>query len=136
MASETTPSQETANREKLEKKLALFQAILEATRQELLLVELEGLTPILQRKEALIGEITRIDVELEGAANLAQDDPLAGEMGEVVRAILENESTLEARIGDERSRLRKEMRELERQTKFKEYLERQKTVESRIDLKK
>ncbi len=131
-----TPSPGAANQELLEKKLALFKAMLEATRQELLLVDLEGLTPILQRKETLIEEITRIDAELEGAANLVEDDPLAGEIGEVVRAILENESTLEARIGDERSRLRKEMRELERQTKLKEYLERQKKVESRIDLKK
>ncbi len=136
MASETTPSPGAANQELLKRKLALFEEILEATQQELLLVDLEGLTRILAHKETLIEEITRIDTELEGAAKLAGDDPLAGEIGEVVRTILENESALEARISDERSRLRKEMRDLERQTKLKEYLERQKTIESRIDLKK
>ncbi len=71
-----------------------------------------------------------------------EDGPPAGvvavvrEIAEMVEAILENQRALEARMSDEYSRLRKELRDLDRESRLKQYLELQKQVESKIDLKK
>ncbi len=141
MANENQPPTRADENALLEKKLGLFKAIFEATQRELLLVDLAGLTPILEHKEALIDEIAGIDEELARSARVPAGrvpaaGPQAEEMGEVVRAIMENERTLEARIAEEHGRLRKEMRELERQTRLKEYLDRKKRTGNRINLKK
>ena len=136
MANEKQTPTQVGETALLEKKLGLFKAIFEATQRELLLVDLEGLTPILEQKEALIEEIAGIDEELATSARLTGAGARAEEMAEVVRAIMENERTLEARIAEEHGRLRKEMRELERQSRLKEYLDRQKRTGNRINLKK
>jgi glutathione S-transferase len=120
----------------LERKLGLIREVFATTQQELLLVNLAGLTPLLERKQELIGEVARIDEALAEQGAPPQETPQQEEIAEVVRAILENERTLEARINEERSQLREEMRELDRQTRLREYLERQKQTESRIDIKK
>ena len=54
------PSQEVL----LARKLELMKEVFEATQRELLLVDLELLSPILERKESLFAEIARIDGEL------------------------------------------------------------------------
>jgi glutathione S-transferase len=120
----------------LERKLGLIREVFATTQQELLLVNLAGLTPLLERKQELIGEVARIDEALAEQGAPPPEAPQQEEIAEVVRAILENERTLEARINEERSQLREEMRELDRQTRLREYLERQKQTESRIDIKK
>lgn len=136
MANESAPPPPAAETALLARKLGLFRAIFEITQQELLLVELEGLTPLLQRKGTLIDEINRIDETLATFAGGAVDASQVEEISELVHAILENERTLETRINEEHSQLRKEMRELDQQTRLKEYLERQRQTESKFNLKK
>ena len=41
----------------LEEKLALFNQVFQTTQQELLLIDIEGLTPLLERKDRLIAKI-------------------------------------------------------------------------------
>lgn len=121
----------------LEEKLALMNQMLETTRQELLLVDLEDLTPLLERKDRLIERIGAIDGQLgEAGRRELVDAPQVREIAEVVEAILENQSALEARMSEEYSQLRKELRDLDRESRLREYLERQKQTESKIDLKK
>ena len=121
----------------LEEKLALFNQVFETTQQELLLVDMAGLTPLLERKDRLIAKINAIDEQLnkEGLQGII-DAPQLREIAEMVEAILENQRALEARMSDEYSRLREELRDLDRESRLKQYLERQKQVESKIDLKK
>ncbi len=121
--------------ELLRQKLSIMNEFLRITQQELLLVNLEGLSPLLDRKDTLIREIARIDAELEKREPPPAEAPQQQEIARLVGAILENERTLEARINEEHSRLRKEIRELDRQTRLREYLERQRRPEAKIDLK-
>lgn len=121
----------------LEEKLALMNEVFETTQQELLLVDMDGLTPLLERKDRLIEKISAIDEQLSEAGRQGLDDaPQLLEIAEVVEAILENQHALEARMSEEHSRLRQELRNLDRESRLKEYLERQKQTESKIDLKK
>lgn len=121
----------------LEEKLALMRKVFETTQQELLVVEMDGLTPLLEHKDRLIEKISAIDVQLGEAGRQGLiDAPQLREITQVVEAILENQNALEARMSEEHSRLRQELRNLDRESRLKEYLERQKKTASKIDLKK
>ena len=121
----------------LKEKLALMNQVFETTQQELLLVDLDGLTPLLERKDRLIEKISAIDGQLNQAGRQGLvDAPQVREIAEMVEAILENGRALEARMSEESSRLHKELRNLDRESRLKQYLERQKQTASKIDLKK
>ena len=122
--------------EMLRQKLIIMHEFLSITQQELLLVDLEELTPLLERKDVLIREIKLID------ETLALHDPppsehakLREELTGVVEAILENEAAMEERILEAQSRLRQEMRGLDQETRLKRYLERAKTKGGTVNLK-
>lgn len=122
----------------VEQKLGLLRDVLETTRQELLLVELDHLAPLLERKDALIGELTRLDQALEGLGESGrrqqQDPPYAAELTRLVEAILENQRTMEARMNEEWQRLRREMRDLDQQSRVRGYLEGQQRRPGKVDL--
>lgn len=121
----------------LARKLELMKEVFEATQQELLLVDLELLSPILERKEALIAEIGRIDGELAQTERQGgRQSSLEQDLAEIVSAILENEKTLETRIQEEQSRLREELRDVGRQTRLRQYLDRLSSPGGRINVKK
>lgn len=121
----------------LEEKLALMKDVFAATQQELLLIDLDGLEPLLERKDRLIAKIGAIDERLLGAGREGMENaPQFREIAETVEAILENERALEARMREEHARLHEELKELDRQSRLKQYLERQKRTGSAIDLKK
>jgi hypothetical protein len=121
----------------LEQKLGLLRDVLALTQQALLLVDLEGLTPLLERKDGLIREIQLIDETLAlHAAVPARAEPLREEMRTVVQAVLENERTLEVRIEREHSQLRRELRNFDQETRLKQYLERARTKGGTVNLKK
>lgn len=119
-----------------EEKLAVLREVLGVTQQALLLVDLDALDPLLQRKNSLIREIQLIDEALAPHQPLALDAPLDEEMTSVVQAVLENESTLELRIRQEQIRLRRELREIDRETRLKQYLERSRATGGTVNLKK
>jgi hypothetical protein len=116
-----------------ERKLALLREILGVTQQELLLVDLDGLSALLARKEALIQEIKRID---EGLEPVSARPGVQDEMAAVVEAVLENERTLERRLAEEQGLLRSELRDFDRQTRLKRYLERSRTRSGTVNLRK
>lgn len=94
-------------------KVARMQDVLDVTRQELLLVDLEGLTPLLEQKNTLIGELQRIDGALAALGDRSQPPPteaarLRSELDRLITAVLENERTLEVRIEQEHQQLRQE----------------------------
>ena len=121
----------------LGQKLSLLRDVLVISQQALLLVDLEGLTPLLSRKDGLIREIGLIDEALNLHARLpGEAEPLREEMVEVVQAVLENERTLEARIEQEHSRLRRELRDFDQETRLKQYLERARPKGGTVNLKK
>jgi hypothetical protein len=121
----------------MQQKLAILREVLQVTQDEVLLVDLEGLTPLLERKEALIREIQLIDEALTLHEALPPPaEVVRAEMVEVVQAVLENERTLEARMNLAHSRLRQELRELDRESRLKQYLERVKPKGATVDLKK
>jgi hypothetical protein len=121
----------------LEQKLSLLRAVLTISQQSLLLVDLEGLTPLLERKDGLIREIQLIDEALALHARMPpQLEALREEQAELVQAVLENERTLEVRIEQEHSRLRQELRDLDQETRLKQYLERARHKGGTVDLKK
>ncbi|HEX7928665.1 MAG TPA: hypothetical protein VF678_13810 [bacterium] len=120
-----------------EQKLALLDKVLSCTRSELLLVELDGLAPLMERKDALIVELTAVDQALETLGDTAavqQASPHGAEVARLVEAILENEQTMETRIGTERDRLRKQLRDLDHQAQVRGYLERQRPRSGKVDL--
>lgn len=122
-----------------ERKVALIKKFLAATRDELLLVDLEGLTPLLEQKAALILEIGKIDqnlAELGAPGAAAANEASQKELAQVVAAILENEQAMEARMDEERTRLRRELREFDRQTTLRRYLEGVPAAVGTVDLKK
>ena len=121
----------------LGQKLSLLRDVLDISQQALLLVDLEGLTPLLSRKDGLIREIGLIDEALNLHARLpGEAEPLREELVEVVQAVLENERTLEARIEQEHSRLRRELRDFDQETRLKQYLERARPKGGTVNLKK
>lgn len=119
------------------RKVELARAMLQLTAQELLLVDMEGLGELLTQKDALIAQIEEIDAAL-GGLSVAQDAllPVQEEYGAVVRDILENERTFEDRLDKERSRLRAELRNLERETRLRRYLEGGRPRGGTFDLKR
>ncbi len=128
-----------SNAERLvERKISLLRDVLETTRRELLLVELDNLAPLLERKDVLIGELTAVDRALEalgeGGLRQQQDLPYGIELTRLVEAILENQRTMELRIDEERQRLHQEMRDLDQQSRVRGYLERQRPRSGKVDL--
>jgi uncharacterized membrane protein YccC len=122
----------------LEKKLELLRAVLETTRQELLLVDLDGLGPLLERKERLIAEVDAVDAALAGLDAAAVEQgrrQTRDELERIVVAVLDNEGTLAARLDAERERLRQDLRELERETRLRGYLESQQPGGRKVDVK-
>lgn len=119
-----------------QEKLAVLREVLGVTQQALLLVDLDALDPLLQRKNSLIREIQLIDEALALQEPLTLEEALREEMTAVVQAVLENESTLETRIHHEQARLRRELREIDRETRLKQYLERSPHTGSTLNLKK
>lgn len=119
------------------RKVELARAMLQLTAQELLLVDMEGLGELLTRKDALIARIEELDAAL-GELSVSQDAllPVQEEYGAVVRDILENERTFEERVDKERSRLRAELRNLERETRLRRYLEGGRPRGGTFDLKR
>ena len=126
--------------ELLDRKFELMNKVFEVTQKELLLVDLEGLTPLLEQKESLISEIKLIDQQLasSGQAQGAgwESATQQKESADLVAGILENESTLELRINEEFSRLRGDLREFDRQTRLKRYLQDRRPEGSKVDLKR
>ena len=137
MANEQGTRKEPGAEALLARKLELMKEVFEATQRELLLVDLELLSPILESKEALFAEIVRIDGELAQTERQGgRQSSLEQELAEVVSAILENEKTLETRIQEEQSRLREELRDVGRQTRLRQYLDRLSSPGGRINVKK
>ncbi len=136
MASETEGGAKA--RRLVERKLGLLRDMLETTRQELLLVELDQLTPLLESKDAMIGELTQVDQAIEALGEEGrrrqQGPPYGAELTRLVEAILENQRTMEARMDEERQRLRQEMRDLDQQSRVRGYLERQQRRSGKVDL--
>ncbi|HKI99376.1 MAG TPA: hypothetical protein VKB51_12965 [bacterium] len=121
----------------LEQKLSLLRDMLSVTQRSLLLVDLDGLTPLLRRKDELIGEIRLLDEALDLHPALPVEvDPVVEEMREVVQSVLENERTLELRIEQEQARLRQELRDFDQETRLKQYLERTRPKGGAVNLKK
>jgi hypothetical protein len=120
------------------RKTELLRRILELTHQEVLLVDLDGLAGLLAEKEGLIESLRRIDEALAGAATA--DDPASTaereEQARLLGIVLENEAAVENRISSERERLRSELKELERETRLRKYLERPSTRRVKVDLKR
>lgn len=120
------------------RKTELLRRILELTHQEVLLVDLDGLAGLLAEKEGLIESLRRIDEALAGAATA--DDPASTaereEQARLLGIVLENEAAVENRIASERERLRSELKELERETRLRKYLERPSTRRVKVDLKR
>lgn len=121
----------------MEQKLSLLREVLELTQQSLLLVDLEGLSPLLERKDGLIRELQLVDEALAlHDSDQAQAEPLREEMVSVVQAVLENERTLEARIAKEQIKVRRELRDFDQETRLKQYLEHDRTKGGKVNLKK
>jgi len=104
------------------RKLDIMRKILALTEQELLLVNLEQLTPLLERKDQWIAEIEGIDGQLS-TMKPEKNPAVESEIQGVVESILENERTLEARMEKEQEQLRQEMRELDQETRLRRYLD-------------
>ena len=123
-----------------ERKLELLKQMLSVTQQQLLLVNLDELAPLLARKESLIDDIKRLDQALQGLGM----EPLAersaqskrDEFARVIDAILTNERTMEGRIQQEQARLRGELQALERQSRVKQYLEGARPQGRKVDIKR
>lgn len=126
MASKQTAPGSLGDGTNWERRLALMRQILDLTQRELLLVDLDGLTPLLERKDGLIGLLQALEEEAGGtdAGGIAATDAVAREeYTRLAQRVLENEQVLEARMDAERERLRKELRELEQQTRLRGYLD-------------
>ena len=118
-------------------KIAIMQEFLEITQQELLLVDLDGLGTLLERKDHLIREIVLIDEALGfHTSEPPETEILQEELTGLVGAILENERTLERRMEKEYSQLRQELREFDQETQLKLYLERAQQKGGKVNLKK
>ena len=110
----------------LKRKLEVMRKIHQLTEQELLLVNLEQLTPLLERKDGMLSEIQALDAELAvltPGKSPGTTQALEADIRKVVESILENERTLEGRMEKEREQLRQEMRDLDRESRVKRYLE-------------
>lgn len=124
----------------VEQKLALMRDILHVTQQQLLLVNLEALTPLLEQKESLIERIREVDGKLErygGSGDQTGQIPSwRDDMNRLVAAILDNEQTMEARIEEAQMELKRDLQILERQGRVKQYLEGTRTPGRSVNLKR
>ena len=131
---------EAAVAELLGRKLRAARALFAVTQQELLVVDLEDIEPLLERKEQLIAEIGHLDAEL--AAHGGEEEVMAVQPDfvdtyrEVVEAALENEQAMEARLADERTRLAQELQEFEHHTRLRQYLDNPRASGGTVNLKK
>ncbi|MDH5751608.1 MAG: hypothetical protein OEZ59_04255 [Deltaproteobacteria bacterium] len=124
-------------RDLLKNKLELLQQVHSLTEQELLLVNLETLTPLLEKKDTLIEKIKSVDGELaklEFSGKQALE--LQRQVEETVKTLLENERALEARIESEHKRLRKELMQFEKQTRLRSYLDKEPRRGGRLNVRK
>jgi hypothetical protein len=124
----------------IRRKLDLLKQILSVTQQQLLLVNLDELGSLLERKEKLIEEIRRVDGTLERLGSDPLAEGTAGvtreEFARVIDATLANERTMEARLQEEQARLRGELQTLERQSRVKQYLEGTRPQGRTVDIKR
>ena len=121
------------------RKTGLLRSVLELSQQEALLVDLDGLEGLLEEKERLIGSLQRVDEQLAesggtGDAGLGRSREQE-EQGRLLAGILENERAVEQRMENERRRLGVELKELERETRLRRYLERPTGRRRKVDLK-
>lgn len=140
MASERNPPAQADAAGLVERKLALLRDVLARSQEQLLLVSMDELSPLLERKEALIEEMGQVDRELVAlgpeANSAAEAESRRSELTRLVDAILENERTMEGRMQEERSRLRGELQALERQSRVKQYLESARPQGRTVDIKR
>lgn len=140
MASERNPPAQADAAGLVERKLALLRDVLARSQEQLLLVSMDELAPLLERKEALIEEMGQVDRELVAlgpeAISAAEAESPRSELTRLVDAILENERTMEGRMQEERSRLRGELQALERQSRVKQYLESARPQGRTVDIKR
>ncbi len=122
--------------ELLRQKVMIMHEFLSITQQELLMVDLENLSPLLERKDGLINEIRLIDEALGlHDGDPPDSEPLRVELAELVEAVLENERALEGRLLEEQSRLREEIRGLDQESRLKQYLKKTKDKGGTVNLK-
>lgn len=121
----------------MQQKLSIMREVLSLTGDELRLVDLDDLEPILEQKDVCIREMQLIDEALGLHERIPPESAIIrDELAEVVEAILENERTLEARLEQEHVRLRQELHDLDQETRLRQYLERAKPKGGTVNLKK
>ena len=122
--------------ELLRQKVIIMNEFLSITQQELLMVDLEKLSPLLERKDGLISEI-RLIYEALGLhdGDPPDSEPMRVELAELVEAVLENERALEERLLEEQSRLRQEIRGLDQESQLKQYLKKSTDKGGTVNLK-
>lgn len=126
----------TSVTELLRQKVMIMNDFLSITQQELLMVDLEKLSPLLERKDGLINEIRLIDEALGlHDGDPPDSEPLRVELAELVEAVLENERALEGRLLEEQSQLRQEIRNLDQESQLKQYLKKTKDKGGTVNLK-
>lgn len=122
--------------ELLRQKVMIMNEFLTITQQELLMVDLESLSPLLERKDGLINELRLIDEALGlHDGDPPESEPLRVELAELVEAVLENERVLEGRLLEEQSRLREEIRGLDQESQLKQYLKKTRDKGGTVNLK-
>ena len=122
--------------ELLRQKVIIMNEFLSITQQELLMVDLEKLSPLLERKDGLISEIRLIDEALGlHDGDPPDSEPMRVELAELVEAVLENERALEGRLLEEQSRLRQEIRGLDQESQLKQYLKKSTDKGGTVNLK-
>ena len=122
--------------ELLRQKVIIMNEFLSITQQELLMVDLEKLSPLLERKDGLISEIRLIDEALGlHDSDPPDSEPMRVELAELVEAVLENERALEERLLEEQSRLRQEIRGLDQESQLKQYLKKSTDKGGTVNLK-
>jgi len=123
--------------ELLRQKVMIMNEFLSITQQELLLVDLESLSPLLEHKDGLISEIRLIDEALGfHDGDPPESEPLRIELAELVEAVLENERALEGRLLEEQSKLRGDIRSLDQESQLKQYLKKAKDKGGTVNLKR
>ncbi len=126
----------TSVTELLRQKVMIMNDFLSISQQELLMVDLESLSPLLERKDGLINEIRLIDEALGlHDSDPPDSEPLRVELAELVEAVLENERALEERLLEEQSQLRQEIRNLDQESQLKQYLKKTKDKGGTVNLK-
>ena len=118
------------------RKTGLLRSMLAVSQQEVLLVDLDGLAALLEEKERLIGAMRRLDEALAGRTETGPGIAAEREeQGRLLAIVLEHERQVEQRMDGERQRLKSELRELERETRLRRYLERPSSRRMKVDLK-